>query len=702
MCKGLYSNPKILRCLHFYCKGCLERKMKEGGGVVICPKCEDKNNFSTVDIDRLPKAFLDGEIKILHSMMSHVVEDKRSVVCELCKHPSLSPALAYCHTCAKYLCYFCEEAHDRLKPYANHIVLKLNDFTLTSDHLDLLEAPVKMICPEHDEDTKIYCFDCDHLICRDCVVKDHKDHNYDFVKKISDNFIKELHSKHESLQSNYTFLGKINSKIKERLTQMNSEGLDAINFVNQSFDIVLRQFEKYRSNLLISIQNRMGANKKELTMKQKNTEAVQKNIQQLMTSIQQSVYNTQREKVILSHKKIMQQVSENEKSCLDMSEDIQVHDSSFLVYKTSCARIIGAIGDSLKSADPIMCSVEGVGAGYAQIGKEASFILHVAQSNEAPCQARQNVQVEMTCIDDCSTCSTEVKMINGSTYEVSYQPKVQGQHLLKIRVNERPIVGNPFEVLVKKPIVEMNDPITIIKGVKKLGDLAIYRDGNIIATQYETGAVISTDKKGKHIETLIRGLGTPYGITTNPAGEIFITQNKKCRLLKYNKKLKLIETIGCKEGTLGNFNKPGRLAINNRSEIFVCDVKNSRVQVFEDDLDYIRWFSVSKPTGISVDREGSALVVEQGKNSLCKIFDASMLGRTNIVEQLRNPQGVYVDNEYIYVTEKDIAQVSVFDHQGGMVTSLGQGILKEPGSIVGDADGHLYVCDEGLEAICVF
>ena len=47
-------------------------------------------------------------------------------------------------------------------------------------------------------------------------------------------------------------------------------------------------------------------------------------------------------------------------------------------------------------------------------------------------------------------------------------------------------------------------------------------------------------------------------------------------------------------------------------------------------------------------------------------------------------------------------QVTVVDHEGEYVSTLGKGVLKEPGGIVGDDNGYLYVCDEKLEAICVF
>ena len=38
-----------------------------------------------------------------------------------------------------------------------------------------------MVCTEHNKKLKIFCEQCQQLICRDCTVKKHKDHNYDLV-----------------------------------------------------------------------------------------------------------------------------------------------------------------------------------------------------------------------------------------------------------------------------------------------------------------------------------------------------------------------------------------------------------------------------------------------------------------------------------------------------------------------------------------
>ena len=53
------------------------------------------------------------------------------------------------------------------------------------------EAFPKM-CEEHDEQMKIYCFDCNCLICRDCIIKDHNGHNHEFIKEAAQKVKKEL------------------------------------------------------------------------------------------------------------------------------------------------------------------------------------------------------------------------------------------------------------------------------------------------------------------------------------------------------------------------------------------------------------------------------------------------------------------------------------------------------------------------------
>ena len=703
MCQRLYTDPVILPCLHYYCRGCLQEKARESM-VTVCPKCHQEHELSEEGVHKLPRGVLAGNSAVsLHAIMAQRILQDCEVPCELCTHPSR--AQAYCQQCTKYLCSFCEEAHNRIKTYASHVVFNERETPSTAETViprSPVEAQIKMICPDHDEELRAYCFECDELICRDCMLTQHKNHTNEFLKKAYDKIHTQMRSRKGALERRCKRLAEQQSRIADKIVGVQNEGKETSEFINKSFDIVLQQFEKYRSNLLQSIRNKTEQDAAELERLSRSMDMARTAVQPLLTLIQHNLERASREEMLTIHKKLLEQVSAREQHCQECLDSPTPPSEPFNTYRTSCARIIGAIGDSLRCADPIMCSLEGGGAQRSQVDKETSFLLRVNQSNEAPCTAIQNVQVEITAMDSCQQCDTRITIVKGNTYEVSYTPKLQGQHILKVRVNERPILGNPFHVLVKRPLLDVKEPVLIIRGVRKLHDIALHRNGDLLATQYESGLVLSIDKRGHTMKALMSGLGRPFGIATNQQGWIFLTKNRKCCLQKYSRVNELMGTTGCREGSLGNFNKPGRMALNKKGEIFVCDFKNSRVQVFDDDLEYLRWYSITKPTGVAVDEEGDIYVTENGKNSLCKVFVASRLGTATLREGLANPQGVYVDKEYIYITEKDSGQVTVLDHEGDFVTALGQGVLKSPGGIVGDQDGYLYVCDEELEAICVF
>ena len=63
-----------------------------------------------------------------------------------------------------------------MKTFATHKVVTLEELKEGgAKAIPLKEAPLSM-CKDHDEQLKIYCFDCNHLICRDCIIYDHAGH----------------------------------------------------------------------------------------------------------------------------------------------------------------------------------------------------------------------------------------------------------------------------------------------------------------------------------------------------------------------------------------------------------------------------------------------------------------------------------------------------------------------------------------------
>ena len=89
-------------------------------------------------------------------------------VCEMC---SRAKAEAFCRQCTEFICHDYVKLHGVLKMFMGHNVTLQELKEGGAKAIPLKEAPPSM-CKDHDEQLKIYCFDCNHLICRDCVLYD--------------------------------------------------------------------------------------------------------------------------------------------------------------------------------------------------------------------------------------------------------------------------------------------------------------------------------------------------------------------------------------------------------------------------------------------------------------------------------------------------------------------------------------------------
>ena len=93
-------------------------------------------------------------------------------------------AVSSCSECTIFLCEFCEKAHKRSKATRQHTIHSLNEMRKgTGDVPSFLLEKVEM-CPTHPtKPLELYCKCEEVLICRDCIIKKHKDHEYDVISE---------------------------------------------------------------------------------------------------------------------------------------------------------------------------------------------------------------------------------------------------------------------------------------------------------------------------------------------------------------------------------------------------------------------------------------------------------------------------------------------------------------------------------------
>ena len=179
ICQEHYTETKVLPCLHYYCKKCILKLalMTQSGKPFHCPECP----LPEVGVDNLKTAFFANRLKSKVTNLERV-HGKVEVKCEL--YTASSNAEAFCRQCARFICKRFVQLHSEIHTFLNHEVASLENLNHGQVMpIGLKELPTEK-CEVHKEPFIIYCYDCSCLICQHCTLKDHKDHNYEFINKV--------------------------------------------------------------------------------------------------------------------------------------------------------------------------------------------------------------------------------------------------------------------------------------------------------------------------------------------------------------------------------------------------------------------------------------------------------------------------------------------------------------------------------------
>ena len=166
LCLELFREPKTLKCLHSYCKECLNELTRTSNkhDTLLCPLCRDETAIPKSGIEGLPTNFF---IKNLLEV-AELKSNNENLLCSNCEDGA--KAIVRCLDCDQFFCQQCCDAHNRLKVYEEHKVVDLKN--LLSPTLSKQFHPA-MKCADHDLVCKFFCRTCNVLICRDCTVVDH-------------------------------------------------------------------------------------------------------------------------------------------------------------------------------------------------------------------------------------------------------------------------------------------------------------------------------------------------------------------------------------------------------------------------------------------------------------------------------------------------------------------------------------------------
>ena len=190
LCCSTLSNPKLLDCLHSFCAGCLQQRSASDiskEGQICCPQCQWVTILPVQGgVDELCADFLVANALALQKLR----DGQQLIRCTMCgdddDDEESEAATHRCGDCQIFLCELHAAAHRKAKKTSSHRMLPVEALrtrrcgaTSSADFAHVRRAPQ---CHRHEKEAELFCEQCQKLVCRDCILVEHRDHNYAFVR----------------------------------------------------------------------------------------------------------------------------------------------------------------------------------------------------------------------------------------------------------------------------------------------------------------------------------------------------------------------------------------------------------------------------------------------------------------------------------------------------------------------------------------
>ena len=705
-CENYLREPKLLSCLHCFCKECTLKVVElSPKSIIRCPTCNEETEVPNNDLTFIPTlSFLENVCVTAHKAK------QRAIACDKCANEPANYANRFCRQCG-YICQKCEQVHKAFKGLENHEIVDFE--TLQGDfrrYGRITTEPQK--CSTHAKKLKYYCSTCQHLVCRDCfTIGEHKNHKYENVSESKTRF--------ETLETSLKTLHKISL---ERITSgiRSVEGVksdidEQVKMANVAIDEAIREAHQVLDERKMELTEQVIATAKEkhsaLDEQLKNLTTVNTEIDRVSRTVDSCLHSENTADIASAHRFMRDKMQGIIHEC----ERIEVTPVAVANIKTEL-RLPEAIRNSTKivesSADPTKCSISIDGA--VKVGEEATIFVKTAYENDQPCIEQQEVSARLH--PEGNTENPITAAVTKSTgkrgeYKCTFTPETRGQHLLHVLVKKQQINDSPFKVYVDMPPMQLNKIARSIE-VELPYQAVITSNNQLIVSQSTNPAKITIIDGASHKEFRKEDSYNcyhPAGIAAASDGSVYVVYGEHY-IVKYSQEGdKLHEVINAELGEY-QLKRPGRIQLNkDETHLYVCDRGHERVVVFNaQNLEPVQVFAdQGQYAGIAFGDENDVYLSDKHRNVVLKLINGQQ-HQVHIGESLlKAPRGLLIKNGYLYVADHNNTRIVVFestgDHKQVAVFGTEEGeSLHDCGSLTVDKDGYIYVCNERGNRIHVF
>ena len=588
--------------------------------------------------------------------------------------------MSYCFHCGKFWCKDCLNAHNILKENKEHRVLALKDFQ-DKDFEDLLKRPI----------FKFYCTVCDTPMSQTCVTVERRQQKSEKLipKVVKSNITSKLVTAKESSNAISSYIRELEKK--SRLLDYRSKiNKEQIQQTVESLSLTLRQKE---GEAIVEVENQTKKAQEQLRRHKDKLQDHLKRREQSISQIERLVERSTGAELVRT-KTVIDELFQGLQEPQDVKSTIDWKTVTVFVKNEESAEClqklkIGDLATKQTATEASQCSVEGIRAATAGLETEIEVITRDSEGEQYYCPG-DYICAELIPAREEQMQNTVVEMKitdkNNGSYVVSFIPSVAGSHLLTVQVNGETIVDfSPIDIKERA-----FRPVGFIpEGPIESQSLRQTLLANQTLGQTLVAVASRMGKKSK--------LNYPWGVTSNDSNEIFVSDMDNNRIVVFNEKGEFIRSFGQKL-----LNKPTGICIDKENRIFVVNRGSNKILLFNSKGELVTEVhngeSFQEPRGISITAQGNFFVCDSGNQCLQFISPNGSILKTIGKGELCKPFDCLCYEDKVFVSDREAHLIKVYSNSDGrFLYEFGRyGTvdveLNGPSGLAMDKAGHLLVC----------
>ncbi|XP_070574370.1 E3 ubiquitin-protein ligase TRIM71-like [Ptychodera flava] len=760
ICRDRFIDPKVLPCLHTFCRRCLDGKAEPG--LLICPTCHHEVSLGDAGIDSLPSNYLLNNIMDVVGTQDDDLEngfrdlsDKRRL-CSSCDDGQVATSL--CRDCNESLCDSCVLAHNRVRLTKDHHIVQLNNSSSTfpfNSRSDLLSSSSFLttslqslaqpasnrqlsyceIRGHENEVLRLYCDTCSQAICRECTMVDHRGHSCLYLqdavqncKAITSRLLADAKMGVQAMEEGIAMAQNMAERVEVRAQAVATE-------VRATIRRHMNALEERERDLLHRVEKIRQVKGKSLHIQVEDLKQALGGVTQCLETVESVLQKGNDIEVLKTKDRMVCQLQDLKA----MRGHLQPHEDEALLFTPPDAALhtaISSMGIISSSAYAPNSTATGDGVKRALRGKIALFMVQAKDHQGEPrCIGGDQVNVIVQGPEGGLYHAEVIDRQNG-TYTVSYRPQVEGEHHISVTLRGKHIVDSPFKVQVKSgrnyanigPMVRMFGSEGEAAGqLCRPWGVCTDKDGHIIVADRSNNRIQIFHPSGRFVHKFGSAgsrngqFDRPAGVAVDNQNHIIVADKDNHRIQMFTLEGQFVLKFGEKGVKNGQFNYPWDVAVSPDGRILVSDTRNHRIQLFAPDGTFLNkygfegalWKHFDSPRGVAFNHEGHMVVTDFNNHRLLVIHpdfqSARFLGSEGSGNgQFLRPQGVAIDPEgHIIVADSRNHRVQVFTPNGNFLCKFGspgtgQGQLDRPSGICVSPEGQIIVVDFGNNRVQVF